>query len=107
MNAAGASVADSFTPASAGARNGTAGHRPPPWITASAVVVAAAALLPLAFVIGVTLNTPWSTIVELIVRPRVGELLVNTVLLIALTVPLCVVLSVALAWLTERSNLPG
>ncbi|RUV78662.1 iron ABC transporter permease, partial [Mesorhizobium sp. M5C.F.Ca.IN.020.14.1.1] len=43
----------------------------------------------------------------LVFRPRVGELLVNTLLLVMLAVPICIVLSVALAWLTERSDLPG
>src|SRR5262249_57568292 len=49
----------------------------------------------------------WTTAFGLIVRPRVGELLTNTVLLVVLTVPLCTVIAVALAWLIERSNLPG
>ncbi len=39
--------------------------------------------------------------------PRVGELLINTVLLVAITIPLCIALGVTLAWLTERSNLSG
>lgn len=46
-------------------------------------------------------------IAKLVLRPRVAELLYNTVLLVLLTVPLCVVHGVAMAWLTERSNLPG
>jgi len=37
----------------------------------------------------------------------VGELLVNTALLVVLTVPICVAVAVAMAWLTERSDLPG
>ena len=41
------------------------------------------------------------------VRPRVGELLVNTVALVVVTVPLCVVIGVAVAWLVERTDLPG
>jgi iron(III) transport system permease protein len=47
------------------------------------------------------------TLEALVFRPRVGELLVNTVLLVLFTLPLCVALGIALAWLTERSNLPG
>ncbi len=76
-------------------------------VTAAALLVTLLALLPLAFVIGVTIQTGWSTVMQLLVRPRVGELLVNTVLLVVLTVPLCTILAVALAWLTERSDLPG
>jgi iron(III) transport system permease protein len=49
------------------------------------------ALLPIAFVVGVYLQTGWSTLVPLVFRPRVGELLVNTVLLV-LSPFLCVLL---------------
>ena len=65
------------------------------------------ALLPIAFVIGVSWQIGWAQIEALVWRPRVGELLVNTVLLVLFTLPLCVALGIALAWLTERSNLPG
>lgn len=83
------------------------GRRPAAWVLGVAVVVSAAALLPLGFVLGVAVQTGWETIVELVVRPRVGELLINTVLLIAFAVPLTILVGVALAWLTERTNLPG
>ena len=72
-----------------------------------ALVVSCIALLPLAFIIWVAVQSGWETVWTLVFRPRVGELLVNTALLIALTVPLSAVLAVALAWLTERSDLPG
>jgi iron(III) transport system permease protein len=49
----------------------------------------------------------WARSYELVVRPRVGELLFNTVALVALTVPLCVVIGVGVAWLMERTDLPG
>src|SRR5262249_16648079 len=55
----------------------------------------------------VAIDIGWSAASALIFRPRVGELLVNTALLIALTVPLCTALAVTLGWLTERSDLPG
>ncbi|WP_371924690.1 ABC transporter permease [Pseudomonas sp. R5(2019)] len=63
--------------------------------------------MPIAFVLGVSLQTGWDGIVTLVFRPRVGELLVNTVLLVLLTLPLCIALGLALAWLTERTDLPG
>jgi iron(III) transport system permease protein len=71
------------------------------------VLVSLLALLPIAFVIGVSVQTGWATLVTLVWRPRVGELLINTVLLVLLTIPLCIALGLALAWLTERTNLPG
>ena len=80
---------------------------PIPFVAGAALLVSLAALLPLGFIAWVALRTGWPTIMALVFRPRVGELLVNTVLLVAITVPLCTVLATALAWLTERSDLPG
>ena len=74
---------------------------------AAALVVSLLALLPLFFVLWVGLQTGWATAQALIFRPRVGELLVNTALLVLLTVPITILLATALAWLTERSDLPG
>jgi iron(III) transport system permease protein len=78
-----------------------AGHRMRlvrlPWIALAAIMVSLFALIQIG----------WTTVVELVFRPRVGDLLVNTFFLVALTVPLSIALSVALAWLTERSDLPG
>jgi len=77
------------------------------WVGAAAVVVSLFALLPLGFVVWVAWQTGWETAAPLIFRARVGELLVNTTLLVAITVPLCGTLALAIAWLTERSDLPG
>jgi iron(III) transport system permease protein len=100
-------VIDKVIPASAiKGRPRSPGGRPATWIVVTSVLVSLLALLPLGFVVGISIQTGWATIVELVFRPRVGELLVNTVLLVVLTVPLCVILGVALAWLTERSDLP-
>lgn len=77
------------------------------WVVGLAVLVSLLALLPIGFVIGVSYQAGWATLVPLVFRPRVGELLINTVLLVGLTIPLCVTLGVALAWLTERTDLPG
>lgn len=49
----------------------------------------------------------WAESAALIFRPRVGELLTNTVLLVAITVPLCAVIGVGGAWLVERTSLAG
>jgi len=81
--------------------------RPPAFVLLAASVVAAAAVLPLGFVAGVTVRTPAAVIAQLLFRPRVAELLLNTALLLALAVPLCIVLAVALAWITERTSLRG
>ncbi len=73
----------------------------------AAILVSLLALVPLGFIAWVAFRTGWATVSELVFRPRVGELLANTLLLVLLTVPLAAALSVALAWLTERSDLPG
>ncbi|WP_284978523.1 iron ABC transporter permease [Arthrobacter sp. fls2-241-R2A-200] len=72
-----------------------------------AVLIALFSLLPLGYVVYMTVATGWDTAVGLIVRPRVGELLANTVLLTVVTVPLCLVLGVGGAWLVERTHLKG
>ena len=77
------------------------------WVASAALAVSLLALLPLGFIVWVGLQTGWEPAYTLIVRPRVGELLLNTVLLVLCTVPLCAVLAVALAWLTERSDVPA
>lgn len=77
------------------------------WVVALAIGVSLLSLLPIAFVVGVSWATGWATIEALVFRPRVAELLINTVLLVLITLPLCIVLGTALAWLTERTNLPG
>ncbi|MBV8041326.1 iron ABC transporter permease [Pluralibacter sp.] len=82
-------------------------RRPALPMVALAVLFSVLALVPLGFVISVGIETGWETIKVLVFRPRVAELLSNTLWLAALTVPLCVVLGVAVAWLTERTALPG
>ncbi len=77
------------------------------WMSAAAVLVSAAAAVPIGFILWIAAKIGWSTTVGLIVRPRVGELLINTVLVVSLTVPLSGALALTLAWLTERTNLPG
>jgi len=78
-----------------------------PFMPGAALIVTLATLLPLGFIIGIAVQIGWEASSALIFRPRVGELLVNTVLLVACTVPLCILLAVTLAWLTERSDIPG
>ncbi|MEO6021181.1 MAG: iron ABC transporter permease [Knoellia sp.] len=72
-----------------------------------AATTAAFALLPIGYVVSAAVSTGWDTAVELIVRPRVGELLLNTVLLVVFTIPLCIVIGVGGAWLVERTQLAG
>jgi len=92
----------------AGMMRRRAGRRLPlSWMTVAAIAVSLFALLPLGFVVFVAIQSGWETVSALVFRPRVGELLANTILLLLLAVPISIALSVTLAWLTERSDLPG
>ncbi len=77
------------------------------WLAAAALLISLAALTPLGIAGWAGAQAGWPTAIALVFRPRVGELLANTAMLVVLTVPLCAGLAMALAWLTERSDLPG
>ncbi|GGD97919.1 iron ABC transporter permease [Aureimonas endophytica] len=74
---------------------------------AAAGLVSLFALLPLGFVLVAGAATGWTVAVNLLVRPRVGELLINTLLLVGGALPPTIAVAVALAWLTERTDLKG
>ena len=85
----------------------------PPRARASWPVVVAAALValvtvaPLAIVAGRAFAPGWAAASAYLLRPRMAELLGNTVALVLITVPLTVLIGVGAAWLVERSALPG
>lgn len=70
-------------------------------------MLAAGALIPVAYVVAAAWSMGFAELATLLLRPRVGELLANTVLLVVLGVPAAVVLGVGGAWLVERTALPG
>ena len=76
-------------------------------MSATVAILVAATCIPLGYVVWGTVSVGWARAYELVVRPRVGELLINTVALVFITVPLCLLIGVGLAWLTERTDLPG
>jgi iron(III) transport system permease protein len=82
-------------------------RRPAFAMVALAVIFSMLSLIPPAFVIFVGFDTGWETVKALIFRPRVAELLSNTLLLVAFTVPICVLVGTLIAWLTERTTLAG
>lgn len=81
--------------------------RPGPLVTATVAFLVTATLIPLGYVAWAAMSIGWTRAYELVVRPRVGELLFNTVALVVITVPLCVVIGVGVAWLVERTDLPA
>ncbi|MFD4444238.1 ABC transporter permease [Nocardia sp. NPDC058519] len=81
--------------------------RPGVFVTLVALVLTAATFVPLGYIVSVLFDTGPSEAAALVFRPRVGELLANTALLVLCTVPICVVLGIGLAWLVERTEVPG
>jgi iron(III) transport system permease protein len=77
-----------------------------PLLLGAAIAVAILALVPIGFVLIVLFGAGWETATSMIFRPRMGELLLNTLLLEAFTLPIAIGLALTLAWLTERSDLP-
>ena len=81
--------------------------RAPRGLLISAVGVSALGIVPLIYVAVTAIITGWPTLSALIFRSRVGELLVNTVGLVVVTVPVTAALGLAAALLVERTTLPG
>ncbi len=75
-------------------------------VTLAAVLVALLAVVPLAYVVWSSLTLGPSETWRLLARPRVGELLRNTLALLVGTMLLSTLLGVGCAWLVERTDLP-
>jgi iron(III) transport system permease protein len=86
---------------------GTATRFPNPGLLAAAALAAGLVLLPLGVTLADAAGAGWQTAAMLLLRPLVGILLLNTLLLIACTVTLCAVIGTACAWAVERTDLPG
>ncbi len=81
--------------------------RAPAALLLLSAVVALLALAPVGFLLDQTLSTGWSEVQRLLFRAFVGKLLTNTALLVAVGTAACTILGVAVAWLVERTDLPG
>jgi iron(III) transport system permease protein len=69
-------------------------------------IAAACALIPVGYVVVSSVQTGAPRLLELLLRPRVAELTVNTVLLVVLGVTATLVVGIGGAWLVERTELP-
>ncbi|GAB3170411.1 iron ABC transporter permease [Myceligenerans halotolerans] len=76
-------------------------------VTVAAALVATLVLLPVLVVVTGAVSAGPQQAAEFLLRPRIGRLLTNTALLVAVTVPATVVLGVVAAWLVERTRLPA
>ncbi len=81
--------------------------RPPQLLVVLGALVVLVVLLPLISLFFAAANAGWAEIHTVLFRPRSAMLFGNTLLLLATVTPLCAVIGTALAWLTERSALPG
>lgn len=70
-------------------------------------MLALGALIPIGYVVQAAVAMGWDELAALVLRPKVAELMVNTVLLVVIGVPATVALGVGGAWLVERTTLPG
>ncbi len=84
-----------------------AGTRPPTLLVLGATLVAALVLLPIAFTVSEAVRIAPADAAELLLRPLVGELLLNTLCLIAATTAAAALIGTAAAWCVERTALPG
>jgi iron(III) transport system permease protein len=81
--------------------------RAPRGLLVGAGLCALLVLMPLAFTIYRALTFGWDDAVELVFRPLVGELLVNTLEITVGATLVSAIIGTATAWFIERSRLPG
>ncbi len=72
-----------------------------------AVVAAAVALLPVAYLVVRAAEAGWAAVAEILVRDRTTALVVRSLALAAAVTATTVLIGVPLAWLTTRTDLPG
>ena len=82
-------------------------RRPPAGLLLLSGAIALLALAPVGFLLDQALSTGWDEVRRLLFRPYVGHLLANTALLVVAGTAACTVLGVGVAWLVERTDLPG
>ncbi len=80
---------------------------PPAVLLVIALAVTALCLVPLGFIAFSTATAGWDTVRRLLFRPRVGDLLVNTGLLVLLSCTAAAVLGTAAGYLVERLKVAG
>jgi iron(III) transport system permease protein len=83
------------------------GGRPARPLVVVGVIVGLVLLLPLLTLVVDAGAAGWTEISAVLFRPLSATLLLNTLLLAVCVTPLCAVIGTGLAWLSERSTLPG
>ena len=83
------------------------GPRPAPLLLGMSILAAGLVLVPLAQVLLQASQVRFGDAVTLLVRPLVGELLLDTIGLVVATVLCAALIGTAAAWLVERTQFPG
>ena len=81
--------------------------RPSIWVVLPVLLLVGLSLLPLLYVALKAWEAGWREALHLLWRPFVWGLMRNTLMLMAGVTLACMALGVSLAWLLERSDLPG
>lgn len=81
--------------------------RPSIWVVLPVLFLVAMSLLPLLYVALKAWQAGWHEAFRLLWRPFVWGLLRNTLMLMVGVTVACLIVGLALAWLLERSDLPG
>ncbi|WP_369797533.1 ABC transporter permease [Nocardia sp. CNY236] len=81
--------------------------RPGAVVTGVALLLMAATFVPLGYIVSTIFSIGIDRAADLVFRPRVGDLLRNTLGVVVCTAPICVALGIGLAWVVERTDVPG
>ena len=81
--------------------------RPSVWLLLPVLLLVGLSLLPLLYVGTKAWQAGWAQAAHLLWRPFVFDLMRNTLLLMVGVTVTCALVGLSLAWLLERSNLPG
>lgn len=79
----------------------------PAWLVALAALCASAAAIPLVYLVVRTADAGFAELADTLLRPRVLELTVNSVLLAALVTASCLILGTGCAWALTRVRMPA
>ena len=82
-------------------------QRPSAPLVAVALVPPLLVMLPIAYTLGSAVQISFADVADVLWRPLVGSLLLNTVCLVIATTLASAVLGTAVAWCVERTRLPG
>ncbi|SDC01198.1 iron(III) transport system permease protein [Raineyella antarctica] len=78
----------------------------PRGVALAAALVAALTVLPLLVILPSAVSVGAESAAAYLLRPRVGQLLAHTGMLVVVTVPASIIIGVLAAWLVERTALP-